>query len=380
MNQPRSAANSTGLRQFLAQLHSIKIGGASDSPENSRLSKRKLCQFFDLMSMLLENGLSLQKALLAMERDRSQRSLKPMLKDMRRNLESGQSLSSILGMYPKIFNKLTVKQMKIAERSGTIVESFRRVATNLERQRALKKRIVKKLSYPATVVFAGISLFVFVMLTVIPQFKDLFSDSSVQLPLATRVVYGLSEILTSYGLFILGFIIVAGTVFFQLRKRTGVALWIDAFILKIPVVGNWIRDASILRFIEAVSTMSEAGFVPADAISESVDAVSNRSIRRVLLSISEAIRSGNKLSHELAKHPDIFPETVGQLIVVGEQTGSLAEATKSVHSVLQQQLESQMDAALGAMEPVITIGLASAIGTLVLAIYMPMFNMFDVLE
>lgn len=380
MAHAKASWSLASISDLFRALHAVKIGGAQSLPANARMGRSQLTRFFGLMSMLLENGLSLQNALYAMERDKAFRKDIQVLQKIRCSVQTGQTLSSALAEFPKVFDPLMIKQIRIAERSGTLVQAFRLIADALQRRQELRRRVLKKLSYPALVLLSGTGLFVFVMMSVVPQFQEMYEDAQVPLPTITLFVANISDALYRYGLLLLAASVAALAAFVRIRKVRSVAKFMDKTLVQLPVIGGWYKDFSILQFIEAVNTLSQAGFVPADAIAESVDSVSNLAIRDVVSEISTSIRTGNRLSAELAKHRDVFSEAVSQLVVVGEQTGNLSEATRSVGVVLRQQIESRIDAAMGAMEPVITLLLASSIGTLVLAIYTPMFQMFEVLE
>ncbi len=367
-----------GWSDLLAKLHSIEIGGRAGSQR--RLSSRTAEEFFDLLAVLLENGLSLQKALATIDSEGTMRQHQQLLTEIRTQVEAGEPFSKALANYPKSFDRLTVKQLSIAEKSGRMVESLRRIAEHLARSRETRTKIIKKISYPCLVATAGTGLIIFMMVVVIPQFEDVYAGSDVQLPWITRCVSATSRWLYQSGWAVLLALVAAAVAVWRLRRIPWAAVAIDRFLIRLPLIGIWVRDASVLQFVDTVNTMLESGFVPADAISDSVDAVSNRAVRNAVKAVRVAIIRGERLSEELSNHPEIFPVAVSQLVIVGEQTGSLAKATRSVRDHLVQRIEARTNAILATLEPVLTILLASAIGSVVLAIYMPMFHMFEVLE
>ena len=376
----KSTPASQGLLTALGKLHSIQFGGNRDDPHKIRMSVKAIGEFFETLSLLLENGLSLQRALVTVAGEGTLKKYRGMLQDIAKRVDSGEPFSSALANYPRTFNTVTTKQLRIAERSGMMVDALRRIASQMAYKKDLQSRVLKKLSYPALVVTAGTGLIIFMMVVVVPQFEEMYADSDVELPMITKFVSAASRITFRYGF---AFFLVVGLLIFgilRLRKDPKTAISMDRIVLKLPLFGSWLRDIAVLQFVDAMSTMIESGFVPADAISDSVGAVTNRSIRTHVESVRSAVQRGEKLSAELARHPNVFPSTVSQLIFVGEQTGSLPRAIRSVREHLCQRIENRVNAIVSGLEPVLTISLAVTIGIVVLAIYMPMFSMFEVLE
>ena len=151
-------------------------------------------------------------------------------------------------------------------------------------------------------------------------------------------------------------------------------------MLRSPIIGPWLRDAAVLQFVEATASMVQCGYKPVDAIEVSAACVRNRCVRQAINEINQGVRRGEKLSVELARYEDFFPATLCQLIGVGEQSGEFSRSLNGTCDHLRERLEYRIDATVGMLEPILTIGLAAMIGGMVLSIYTPMFHMFEVLE
>jgi type IV pilus assembly protein PilC len=154
----------------------------------------------------------------------------------------------------------------------------------------------------------------------------------------------------------------------------------DAAILRAPVFGNWLRDIAVLQLMEVLGSLMEAGYNLAEALGEAGQAVSNRAIRQGVRDLQNAVRRGEKFSRELERHGETFPPIVSQLVIVGEQTGTLTRATSHIRDHLQREIERKTNIFVGTIEPTLTIGLAGAIAAILLAIYLPMFDMVNTIK
>ena len=370
----------TSIRDLCALLHSIKFGDEVQDPQRFRMKPQVLTELIQSLALLVENGLSLPVALHTLAREPSLCRYAWMLHGLCRSLEAGRPLSAALAEYPRTFSRLMIGQIRVGEQSGSIVESLNRIGNQLERGGEIRGKIVKRLSYPAMIVLAGTGLVVFMMTVVVPQFESVFAESGTALPWVTRLVSQCSRLLFAWGWFAAVMAVSLGVALRWARRKESFAKATDRLLLSIPVIGNWIRDYAVLQFIDTTGIMMDSGFVPADAISASIDGISNRAVRQVIAELSAAVRRGQKFSDELSRRADMFPPTISQLVIVGEQTGRMSEATHGVRSKLRQQLESRIDTAVTLIEPILTLAMAVSIGFIVMAIYMPMLGMMDVMD
>jgi type IV pilus assembly protein PilC len=176
--------------------------------------------------------------------------------------------------------------------------------------------------------------------------------------------------------------LIAGTAILvaQLRKRADLAYKMDLKILRMPVIGNWLRDIAVLQLMEVLGSLLDAGYTLAEALGEAGQAVRNRAIRKSARDLQNAVRRGEKFSRELERHGETFPPIVSQLVIVGEQTGTLTKATSHIRDHLQREIERKANLFVGTIEPTLTIGLAGAIAAILMAIYLPMFDMINTIK
>ncbi len=378
-SRSRGAAKG-GFADWLRKLHSIEFGSKKKNADSTKIRQAKLADLLRLLLMLLENGLSLPKALHSLASDRSTRKYGELLNRIRLTIEAGGSLSGAMEKYPRTFTPMQVQQVRIGERTGALEKALSNVCEQLERQVAIRKRIIKKVSYPVLVTIAGAGLMIFMCVVVVPEFEKVYSSSGVDLPIVTRIVTAGSRIVLSYGWLVIPVAIAAAVAWIGARSQPKISRKIDSFLLRLPLIGPWLRDIAVLQFADAVSSMIDCGYKPVDAVATAAECVRNREVRAAVEQVQRSVQRGEKLSFELGKHERFFSATFCQLIGVGEQSGDFAKAMRGTCNHLRERLDTRVDATVGMLEPTLTILLAAAIGGIVLSIYTPMFHMFEVLE
>ncbi len=356
------------------------MGSREWTPAGARISKRNLANLLKMLTMLLENGLSLQKSLESLARDRSCRKYRRMLSTLLSRVCAGESLSRSMSSFTRIFTSTMVHHIALAEASGTLVESLRRITQNLEESLELRSKLVQKLSYPLLVIFAGAGLVTFMLVSVVPQFEKIYSESNVSLPWVTSVVTGASRFATRFAwvlpLVLAGLFVAWRTI----RGNQSASVRLDAILLRLPLLGQFLQDLSAIEYLRSAVVLSEAGLVPLDALTQAAKSVPNRYAKQLLTQVALDVQRGQKISAAIRKCEFLFPSAVLQLITVGEQTGGLTQACQGAYQLVKNRLETRINAALGILEPTLTVSLATCVGWIVLAIYMPMFKMFDVLD
>ena len=273
-----------------------------------------------------------------------------------------------------------INQIKVGEHSGTLGDTLTTIAGHCEDGNRLKSEIIRKLAYPTLLVGMGGVVIAFLLTYVVPVFKKTYDDAHVTLPFITKVLIAVGAFAKSYGLIFVGVGVVAMFTIRELRKRSDLAYKMDAAILRAPVFGNWLRDIAVLQLMEVLGSLMESGYNLAEALGEAGQAVGNRAIRQGVRDLQNAVRRGEKFSRELERHGETFPPIVSQLVIVGEQTGTLARATNNIRDHLQREIERKTNVFVGTIEPTLTIGLAAAIAAILLAIYLPMFDMVNTIK
>ncbi len=350
------------------------------SPDKVRMKPRDLANMLNMLRTLLENGMPLQKALSALAADPSLRKHGKLLKRLTNRLVEGSSFHQAIAAFPTAFPIHVVQQIKLGEASGNLITALHRIAEQIEGWLTIRNNLFQKLSYPLLVILAGSGLMGFMLTVVVPQFETIYAESNVDLPWVTSVVTALSRALGRY--FWLAIFPVGSCVglYFYIRGNNQARHKFDGLTTRIPVIGTFIRDVAVIQFLRSVHALSEAGFVPIDAISQACHTVTNRYVRRELEKLSTALAQGGKLSTAMNHIEHLIPNSVRQLIMVGEHSGSITRSCEGSCKFLEGRLQQRINTLMGLVEPLLTVTLATCIGWIVLAVYMPMFKMFDVLD
>jgi type IV pilus assembly protein PilC len=372
--RPRASATTTGAAWWWPSF--VK----RDSGANDKLKNKDLIFILRNLATLTESGVSLPKALGTLAEEKALEKQRDMLLSIRRHLENGETFSSALAKFGATFDTVMVSQIKVGEHSGILAETLTNIARHREESQRLRSEIVRKMAYPVLLVVMGSAVITFLLTYVIPVFEETYAKAHVTLPLITQLLIAAGGLMKSYG--VIALLAIAAVVFAvrQVRKKADVAYKMDAAILRMPVIGNWLRDVSVLQLMEVLGSLMDAGHTLAEALGEAAQAVRNRAIQQSVRDLQSAVRRGEKFSREIERHGETFPPIVSQLVIVGEQTGKLARATTHIRDHLQREVERKTNIFVGTIEPTLTISLAAAIAVILLAIYLPMFDMVNTIK
>jgi type II secretory pathway component PulF len=340
-----------------------------------KIKRRELSFIFRNLATLIENGLSLPKALDTLAKERLLRKHGDVLFALLHKVETGEMFSGAMADFPAIFNQVLVSQIKAGERSGTIVTALGRVARQLESSTRIRAKVIRQLSYPAVLVTAGALAVTFILVFVIPIFEETYAAAHIPLPLITRLLMAAGEYAASYGWIVLVGIVAAVIGLKRARRGAEFALWMDGAVLRWPLVGDWLRNMAVLQFMDVFGNLLESGFKLVDALEVSSASVSNKAVRQCVRTLQAAVTRGERFGHELDRMDNLFPPVVSQLIAVGERTGSLPNTMAHIRDHLEEEIDRQTNALVGTIEPIVTITLAAIIACILLAVYLPMFDM-----
>ena len=348
--------------------------------KSERLKQHELTFILRTLSTLVNNGVSLPKALGTLAREETLAKHHHLLESLRRKVESGVSFSTALSQFPQVCDQLTVSQIRLGERSGTLADTLQHLSENRGKSAELKQTVIKKLAYPCLLITLGSGLLTFLLMYVVPVFEETYASAKVPLPFITRLLIQFSGIVQTFGPYVVGGAILMAAAVQQARKHNEIAIVMDKALLHAPLFGNLIRDMAILQLMEVLHSLMAAGYNLAEAVRETAQSVGNRAVQQGVRNLQIAINRGERFSRELERHEDMFPPIVNQLVIVGESTGQLTRATKDICDYLRHEIERKTSLLVGALEPILTISLASAIAVVLLAIYLPMFDMVNTIS
>ncbi len=343
----------------------------------SRLTKKDITVILRNLATLTSNGVSLPKAIGALAEEKSLEKRRETLKQLRSRIEAGDTFSHALGQLDGGFDRVTVSQIRVGERAGTLPDTLLQVAEQREKAGKIKENVVKKLAYPVVLATVGAAVVTFLLCYVVPVFQKTYESAHVPLPAITQVMIAVGGVAQAYWWMGLLSTFLTPIVIHRLRRNDALAKRIDSLLLRMPLIGPMLRDMALLQLMEVLGSLMEAGFTLAEALEEAGDSVRNRAMKEGVAALRRAVQQGERFSREVERHSDLFPPMVSQLVIVGEQTGRLTKSTRQIRTLLEEEIARKTDLAIGVIEPTLTISMAAAVAVILLSIYLPMFDMIN---
>lgn len=338
-----------------------------------------LAIFARQFAVLVKAGMPLVRSLQTVTAQTDDKKLRAALVDTLADVERGLTLSDAMKKHEKVFPPLMTSLITVGEAGGFLDKSLESVAKTFKSELALKARVKSAMTYPVIVGIVAIAAVAAMLIFVVPTFETMFASLGADLPLPTQVLVTLSHNMAWMGpLFIA---IVAGIFFWYRHNKNEewLRMKVDPLKLKMPVFGNLNKKVSITRFARNLSMMLSAG-VPLMAALELVGASANNwVIESALAKTREAMANGHSFSTTLEQHT-IFPPIVAQMILVGEESGSLAQMLDSIGDFYDDEVKELTESLASAIEPVMIVGVGGLVGAMIVALYMPMFSMFGAIS
>ncbi len=377
------AANRADVIQQLRKrrLHIVKIEEASKSRQKpvGAIAMRDVVIFTRQFSTMINAGLPLVQALEILSKQTANKALAAVTRQVVFDVESGHTVADALAKHPKAFSDLYVNMVAAGEAGGILDTILMRLATFMEKNDALMRKVKSAMVYPS-VIFAVAAMAISVLLIfVIPVFQNMFASVNLVLPLPTRIVILLSEILKQ-GWWMFG---VGGYVGFLGFKRYVATpngrLQVDKLLLHLPVLGDLLRKSAVSRFTRTLGTLLSSGVSILDGLEITAKTAGNRVIQDAIMASRSSIAGGDTIAAPLAESR-VFPPMVISMIAVGEQTGGLDEMLTKIADFYDDEVDAAVGGLLALLEPLIVICLGVVVGGLVVAMYLPIFDMINAVQ
>jgi type IV pilus assembly protein PilC len=352
----------------------LKIPGLS-----GRMKLKDVAVFSRQFATMINSGLSLLRALAILAEQTENKALATIVGEIRMDVEKGSSLSAALGRHPKAFSRLYVAMVRSGEASGSLDSVLVRLAETIEKQVDLRRKVKSAMTYPVVVFILVILIATAMLMFIVPQFKTMYADLGGKLPSLTRYLIALSDAVRKFFPFM---ILAVGLAAFGFRRwiktDAGRARW-DAFKLHVPVFGLLVRKTALSRFSRTLAALTRSG-VP---ILESLEIVSltsgNTVVAIALEDVQRAVKGGDSLARPLENH-EIFPPMVVQMMAVGEETGALDEMLDKIADFYDQEVTATVDALTSLIEPILICVMGAVVGGMIIALYLPMFNIIKLIK
>ncbi|MCG7543325.1 type II secretion system F family protein [Pseudoalteromonas sp. MM17-2] len=343
-----------------------------------KISAKDIAMFTRQLATMLVAGVSLVQAIDMIADGSENKSVKNLLRTLGEEVKAGQPLSSALRKHPKYFDDLYCDLVASGEQSGALDRIFDRVALYKEKAEALKSKIKKAMFYPVAVIVVAIIVTSILLIFVVPQFKDIFDGFGAELPAFTLMVIAISEFLQAYWWGAVLTIGIGGYLFGQAHQRNKqLRDNVDKLILKLPIVGMILNKAAVARYARTLSTTFAAGVPLVDALDSAAGASGNAVYRDAILDIKAEVSSGNPMNWAM-RNSNIFPDMVIQMVAIGEESGALDDMLAKVATIYEQEVDDAVDGLSSLLEPLIMAVLGVLIGGLIIAMYLPIFQLGNV--
>jgi type IV pilus assembly protein PilC len=345
----------------------------------NRVKLKDLAVFSRQLATMVSAGLPILRALSILEMQTESKILARTVGEVRVDVEQGSSLSAALTKHPKAFNTLYVSMVRSGEAAGVLESVLVRLADNLEREVSLRHRIRSAMTYPIVVLGFVILILMAMLLFIVPQFKSIYSTLGGTLPVPTKILLAVSDVVRHKFFIVAG--VVAMLVFaFRRFKKTdrGRDLW-DRFKLRIPIFGSLFQKSALARFARVLGVLNRSGLPILQSLDVVAETVNHSSMGKAINDVKEAVKQGESLARPLSKHP-IFPPMVVQMLAVGEETGALDTMLEKVAAFYDDEVTATVDSLTSIIEPVMIVLVGGAVGLSVIALYLPMFNIINLIK
>jgi type IV pilus assembly protein PilC len=343
-----------------------------------KITTSEIAIFSRQMATMMASGVPLVQALEIVGRGHDNASMSQMILAIKINVEGGSSFAESLAKFPLQFDELFVNLVDAGERSGALETLLGKVATYKEKTEAIKKKVKKAMTYPTAVLIVAFIVTAILLVFVVPQFEELFKGFGADLPAFTMMVVGLSRWMQAYWWLLAG--IIGGGVFalINLHKRSAnFRRLLDRLLLRIPVIGDILYKSAVARFARTLSTMFAAGVPLVEALDSVAKAAGNIVFTEAIMNMRDQVSTGQRLQLTM-QQTGLFPNMAVQMVAIGEESGSLDQMCAKVADFYEEEVDALVDALSSLMEPMIMVVLGVLVGGLVVAMYLPIFKLGQV--
>jgi type IV pilus assembly protein PilC len=324
-------------------------------------------------------GISLVQALDISAKSQIKTNTQSLINEIKNDVASGKMFSESLKKHPKYFGELFCSLVQTGEQSGTLAMVLEQLANHLEKSELLKKKIMKAMYYPATVLCTACCVAILLMLFVVPQFEKLFKSFGAQLPLFTRMVIDLSLMLQSYWhIFGLLTVTIICLLMYGRKNSKKFTLYFDRMLLTIPIFGNFLKKAIIARVTRTLATTLSAGIPMLRALNSAATVTGNSVYTHAILQVSDEVATGQQI-HAAMNFSQVFPNMLVQMVAIGEESGAVDKMLDKIATFYEEELENMTSGLTALMEPMIIIILSVVIGGFILAMYLPIFRLGSII-
>jgi len=365
---------SVEARSKVAFSSSVSIPGLS-----GRVKLKDLAVFSRQFATMLNSGLTLIRALAILAEQTENQKLAQTIAEVRNDVERGSSLSIALGRHPKTFNRLYIAMVRSGEIGGVLDSVLLRLSDTLEKQVELRRKIRSAMTYPIVALVICLGLGLAMLMFVVPQFKAIYDGLGGKLPLPTRVLISVSDMMLKFfPIFVL--LVIGASLLFRrwCRSPSGKPKW-DAFRLRVPVFGQLARKVALARFSRTLAALTRSGVGILESLDIVAETAGNEIVADAVRDTQAAVKRGDTLARPLEQH-EVFPPMVVQMISVGEETGAIDEMLDKIAEFYDSEVSATVDALASLIEPMMMVAIGAVVGSMIISLYLPLFNIIKLIK
>jgi len=372
------AADERQVENFLKRLritdYSIKEASKDIALMKPKVKPKDLMVFTRQFSTMIDAGLPLVQSLKVLGDQQENSTFKEILRDINSAVQSGSTLSDSMRKYPKVFDALYCNLVAAGESAGILDAILKRLADYIEKAEKLKRKVKSAMAYPAVVLFVAVAVVIVLLVFVIPVFEEVFAGLGSELPALTQMVVKMSNILVENALWVVASAVVLGVALSKFVKTSFGRRMVDSLGLRLPVFGDLLRKVAVAKFSRTLATMLQAGVPIIASLDIVASTAGNKVIEEAIIESRIAIAEGRSLTDPFLES-GVFPGMVTSMIAVGEEAGALDSMLVKVADFYDDEVDAAVDAVTALIEPMLIVFLGVTVGTLVIAMYLPIFSM-----
>jgi len=344
----------------------------------ARVTLKDLAVFSRQFATMINAGLSMLRVLTILSEQSENRELQRVLRQVKQDVETGSSVSAAFAKHPRTFPPLMINMTKAGEVGGFLDTTMRQIAENYEAEVKLRGKIKAAMTYPTVVFVMAILMCVGMLVFVVPVFKNMFEGLGGELPLPTKILVMLSAAMRYVAPAMLVALVPCVWAWRKYGRDEKVRNVIDPLKLRLPVFGNLFRKIALARFARTLGTLLSSGVPILQSLEIVSDTTGSVVVSKALRSVQESVRQGESISGPLAQH-DVFPPMLVQMMASGEETGALDEMLHKISEFYDQEVEATTESLTALIEPLMIAFLGGVVGSMIVALYLPIFKVFDLI-
>lgn len=345
--------------------------------QRRRISLQDKAKFCLELSVMLQAGVSLNKSLQVLHAQADNGSMKIVLRGLVREVQKGDSFSTALSRHPDVFDLLFITSAEVGQESGMLPQVMSNLALYLEKISLLKRKFLQALAYPVMVLSVAMGVVSFLLLVIVPTFAEMFGNMKMELPLTTRIIFGLSAWLNSYGYFLVFALIAFGALLRRLLISRRFRSIIETYVYRMPLVGRVLLKNLVARFCRTLGTLLQAQVSLVRALEVTQRIMTSQEIRNEVGRIISFVKQGKAIAEPIVSSK-LFPPMVSQMIAVGEETSELDAMLFKVAEYFEKEVDTTVDSLSNVLEPILILVIGAIVASIVISMYLPMFDMMNV--